>query len=240
MDDYMEQASNKVSSSNEQTAPKPQDVRFPELFPSMETKNRVREYVLGEYEHALGDGNDQENQMESASEASDAELIDKPTLPKEKEVPVLQSESPAFEQALYYRMYRLELRYSLSDSPVPLDAHEETAEESGYRHEVALFKPGRRDNYTDFPAKFPQWRQRAAYQRRRSHVVATVSPKGVCKRKLYRRMTRRGIKTPGSLTTYSLIINHLMSTYSADEVLSKAEEDVTRCVQANRMSDVEF
>lgn len=52
------------------------------------------------------------------------------------------------------------------------------------------------------------------------------------------RITRRGRKTPVSLTNYSQIINHLLSTYAAEEVLAQAEADLTRLFQADRMLEV--
>lgn len=45
------------------------------------------------------------------------------------------------------------------------------------------------------------------------------------------RMAREVLKTPRSLTTYCQVINNLLSTYAADDIVSQAESKVPRCAQ---------
>lgn len=53
-------------------------------------------------------------------------------------------------------------------------------------------------------------------------------------------MSRHGFQTPGSLTTYFQVINHLLDNYDSDDIVEIDEEDVTRCVQMDRMTEAEL
>lgn len=101
VDDYMEQATHKASSSNYQNAhKKPYEDIFPSIPSPRQAKPSHRECDLCNHGHALVGENGHRNHIESDSDASDVEFVNKPTPPKEKGVPVLRSVRPAFSEAL--------------------------------------------------------------------------------------------------------------------------------------------
>lgn len=159
--------------------------------------------------------------------------------PKERGVAVLRSVSPAFGEAVDYRTYRLRLRSPLYDGCVARRMGKwqkdlDVAMKSRY------FTPAEAITILPFLQTFKRECDVLRIHEGAAMWLLPTYLRDPAKATLQSRMARRGTKAPGSLTTYSQVINNLLGTYAADDIVAMAEAEVTRCVQGDRMTSVEF